>query len=212
MAHVSSANPEVSDIYIDVYGSSTKPVLSARDDVPPLLLQAGIPPEYMLRYIAPCPAAPMLLRAARNIFGSLRMIPQDPQDADDVSEADCQAAMYASYCVNILLTHDNQVFHLTVNHLSDFPLDQGPILHDTLAPLLQPRRAQVLLDGCKDAMTAEEEMARTQNKRSGTAQHVKYFVGMIFQHARLGYLGCIKGWEVRDVRPSDLSYSYHIIA
>jgi len=107
IAHVSSSNPEVSDIYIDVYGSSTKAVLSARDDIPRLLIQAGITPASMLRYIAPSTASHMLLRAGRNILSSLRMLPQDI--ISGVSESDCEAAMYACYCVNILLTGDDQV-------------------------------------------------------------------------------------------------------
>lgn len=201
MAHVSSPNPDVSDMYVDVYGSSTKAILSANVDVPRLLLQAGISPTSMLRYIVPSPAAPMLLRAARNILGSLRML---PHDATDVSEAHCQAAMYASYCVNILFTNDDEDIHHLVNHLSDFPLDLGPVLYDTFAPLLQPRRAQVLMDDCKDAIASEETTGKPPKKRSGTSQHVKYFVGMVFEHARQGYLGCIKGWEVRHVSPADL--------
>ena len=95
MAHVSSPNPDVSDIYVDVYGSSTKAILSAKDDIPRLLLQAGITPASMLRYIVPSTAAPMLLRAARNIFGSLRML---PHDANYVSEADSQPSLSASAC------------------------------------------------------------------------------------------------------------------
>ena len=193
MAHVSSPNPDVSDIYVDVYGSSTKAILSAKDDIPTLLLQAGITPASMLRYIAPSTAAPMLFRAARNILGSLRML---PHDANYVSEADSHAAMYASYCVNILLTDDNQLFPHLANHLSDFPLDMGPVLHDTFAPLLLARNARVLMDGCNYAIAAEEEAAKVLHRRSGTAQPVKYFVGMIFQHARQDYLGCIRGWEV----------------
>jgi len=193
MAHVSSPNPDISDMYIDVYGSSTKTVLSASEDIPRLLLQAGITPASMLRYIAPSTAAPMLLRAARNILSSLRML---PHNATDISEGDCQAAMYASYCVNILLTGDNQVIPHLVNHLSDFPLDLGPVLHDTFAPLLQARSAQVLMDGCKEAIAAEEAVVNPFHRRSGTSRHVKYFVGMVFEHARQGYLGCIRGWEV----------------
>jgi F-box protein 21 len=210
MAHVSSPNQDVADIYIDVYGSSTKAVLSARDDIPQLLLQAGIAPASMLRYIAPCPAAPMLLRAARNILSSLRMLPLGPYD---VSEADRQAAMYASYCVNILMTGDNQLIPHLVNSLSDFPLDLGPVLHDTFAPLLQARSAQVLTDSCKDAIAAEEEAATASNIRPG---HINYFVGMIFEHARQGYIGCIKGWEVRHVSRLDWSSAsadpHHCIA
>ena len=208
MAHVSSPNQDVADIYIDVYGSSTKAVLSARDDIPQLLRQAGIAPASMLRYIAPCSAAPMLLRAARNILSSLRMLPLGP---NDISEADCQAAMYASYCVNILMTGDNQLIPHLVNSLSNFPLDLGPVLHDTFAPLLQARSAQVLTDSCKDVIAAEEEAATASNSRPG---HVNYFVGMIFEHARQGYMGCIKGWEVRHVSRLDGSSAdpYHCIA
>jgi hypothetical protein len=60
----------------------------------------------------------MLLRVGRNILSSLRVL---PHDATDVSEAHCQAAMYASYCVNILFTNDDEDIHHLVHHLSDFP-------------------------------------------------------------------------------------------
>jgi len=201
IAHVSSSNPDVSDIYIDVYGSSTKAVLSARDDIPRLLIQAGITPASMLRYIAPSTASHMLLRAGRNILSSLRMLPQDI--ISGVSESDCEAAMYACYCVNILLTGDDQVVPHLVNRLSHFPLDLGPVLHDTFAPLLHARSAQVLMDGCKDVMAAEEDAAKVQNTRSGTTQHVKYFLGMIFEHVKYGYLGCIRGWEPNCMASED---------
>jgi F-box protein 21 len=206
MAHVSSPNPAISDIYVDVYGSSTKAILSTRDDVPRLLLQAGIHPDAILQYISPSTSSPMLLRAARNILSSLRMLPLEANGTNDVSEADCQAAMYASYCVNMLLTGDVQVVHHLVHNLSNFPLDLGPVLHDTFAALLQPTNRRIVMDNCNDAIGTDEKAAKVVNRRSETTEPIKYFIGMVFEHAEQGYLGCIKGWEVQCISCTDWSY------
>lgn len=185
IAHVSSPNPDVSDIYVDVFGSNTQAILSLRDDIPRLLSQVGLTPASMMRYISPTTAALMLLRTSRNIATSLQLV------TDNVRE---QAAMYAFYCVNILLA-DRHTFVL--EFLSNFPLDYG-LLRDTFAPLLRVswRRLGLVLS-CDLALTAEKEAAEKVNQRSGTSKQVKYFAGLVFEHARHGYIGCITGWDVR---------------
>lgn len=196
MAHVSSPNPEVSDLYVDVYGSSKKAILSARDDIPQLLLQSGIAPASMMRYIAPSTAAPMLLRAARNIMTSLQILPHEHLN---LSEEEAQSAAYASYCANMLLAGDERVLPYFITHTSCFPLDFGPVLLDSLVPLLHNRGQESLTDSCNSALAAEEEAARTVNRRSGSSGHVKYFIGMLFVHVKQSYMGCITGWEVRII-------------
>lgn len=191
LAHVSSPNPALDDIYVDVFASATKAILSTSDDIPSMLQRAGVHPSSILRHISPSPAGPMLIRATRNIMSSLQMLPAGAA----YQAIDVQAAMYAAYCVMILVGEHGLFFEL-VPHLSYFPLDSGLVLQDMIAPCMGPEQRSCSIARCEAAIMAEEEAAKIINRRSENSVHVEHFVGMVFGHARQNYVGCIRGWEV----------------
>lgn len=154
LVHVSSPNPDVSDLYVDVYGSSTKAIVSLRDDIPRLLSRAGITPGTMVQYISPCKSAPMLLRAAQNIRVSLRRAVSEV-----MSSSDGQAAAYASNIILVILM-DGVSLNSFVDHISAFPLDLGPVLMDGLGPLVEPANREPVYNRCGVALTAEEDAAK----------------------------------------------------
>lgn len=185
IAHVSSPNPDVSDIYVDVFGSSTQAILA---DIPQLLLSAGGNPPFVMDFISLSTAAPMLLRALRNIGSSLQINPYDLRGPD------CEAVIYAVFCAGLLLS-DGPASNL--EFLSNFPLDLS-LLRNTLAPLLQSERKSHLESICDLAIEAEKAAAEVTNRPLGVSNKtVKYFVGLIFEHILHGYVGCITGWDVR---------------
>ena len=191
LVHVSSPNPDVPDLYVDVYGSSTKAIFSLRDDIPPLLARAGITPGRMVQYISPCRSDQMLLRAAHNILVSLRLIPSNA-----MLSSDGQAAAYACNIV-LAIMMDGVSLNSFFDHISAFPLDIGPVLSDGLTSLVEPRNRESIYSRCEAALRAEEDAAKLTKLRSEMS--VQHFVGMVFQHAKHKYIGCIISWEVSTV-------------
>jgi F-box protein 21 len=189
LAHVSSLDPAVDDIYVDVFGSQSKPILSARDDIPLMLLRAGISPQSMMQYISPGNGSPMLLRAARNIFASHHSLVNVPEMVSKPS-------IYAALCVHVLLTSDARLVSYMMSHIDVRPLDCATFLSDILAPALGPRCREVLEESCRSILMNEAEAASVVNLRSKSNIQLKFFVGLIFEHRIYGYIGCIIGWEV----------------
>lgn len=186
IAHVSSPNPDVSDIYVDVFGSNIQAILSLKDDIPLFLSPLLETPASMRDHLGPTTAAVMLLRASRNIATSLQLA------IDDLREHECEAATYASRCVDLLLSEQRPP-----GFLSYFPLDYG-LLRDTLAALLRDtRRKRRLQLNYATALAIEKRTAEKVKQRSGASTQVKYFAGLVFKHARHCYIGCITGWDVR---------------
>ncbi|KAK7064086.1 F-box domain-containing protein [Favolaschia claudopus] len=184
LAHVSSP-PGSDDFLVDVYASNSKAILSLRSDVPVMLTRLGISPDNFNQYISPCGAAPMLLRAARNILASFR---------NDASRSTAQSAIYAAVCIHLLLTgdHDGQFIAHMLSHVDLDPLYCSTFLAD-MQPLL-PHGRQRLAYFCKAALESEEQQAAIVHSRAGEAS-VAHYVGMIFEHKAYQYIGCIFGWD-----------------
>jgi F-box protein 21 len=191
LAIVSSPDPDVSDIFVDVFGSRTQAILSLRDDIPHLLIQSGISPTSMPRYITPTSCASMLVRTSRNIFVSFSTMPSSA-----LSEDELHTAFYASVMVNVIFMHDDRYLLNMMQHLNRFLLDLFPVLVDSLSPLLNSRLQEQLMTHCMAIVEQEKEAAATLHPRSALTRDVKFFVGMIFKHAAYGYVGYIYGWDV----------------
>ncbi|KAH7927275.1 YccV-like-domain-containing protein [Leucogyrophana mollusca] len=193
LAHVSSPDPKVSDVYIDVFGSSTQAILSPRDDIPRLLMQAGVTPISMTRYVKPAGPDFVLIRASRNILASSLL----PPPGVIIPEDDVHIANYIGLAVGLLFMNDRNYLAGIQSHLVQFPLDLCAVLIDSLASLLQPSLKEELIASC--VVVAEEENAASETiyRRSTlpAPTKIKHFVGQVFQHKMYGYIGFIYGWE-----------------
>ncbi|KAG1757181.1 YccV-like-domain-containing protein [Suillus lakei] len=190
LAVVSSPDPDVSDIFVDVFGSRTQAILTLHDDIPHFLVQAGITATSMLRYITPASSTSMLVRASRNVLASFSNFP-----AGAVPEVVLHTAFYASLVVNVIFMNSHRYLLNIIKHINRFLLDLLPVLVDSLTPLLnQPLQEQLMMH-CKAVMEDEKEAATTSHPRSAPAREVKFFVGMVFKHAAHGYVGYIYGWD-----------------
>ncbi|KAF7307094.1 F-box domain-containing protein [Mycena indigotica] len=179
LVHVASP-PGADDFMVDVFGSS---LVSLRHDLPAMLLRLGIAPDNIERYVAPCGAAPMLLRAARNIFSSL-------QNSDSPS----QAAVYVTVCIHLLLSDEPQlVSHMLSRVPSLDPLYCSTFLAD-MRPLLQGGNVRLLDKICASVMETEKSEAAALHLRTDDIK-IAHYVGMTFKHRVYGYTGCIVGWD-----------------
>ncbi|KAJ7446479.1 Hemimethylated DNA-binding protein YccV like-domain-containing protein [Mycena galericulata] len=181
LAHIPSP-PGTDDFLVDVYGADTKPIVSLRNDIPTMLMRLGISPDSLHQYVSPCGAAPMLLRAARNILTSFR---------SDASRATAQAAIYAAICIHLLFMNDVQLVTHMLSHVDLDPLYCATFLSD-LQPFLRGGGQRLLEEYCRNAMEIEEQQAAVVHPR--TAQ-IAHYVGMVFEHRAYAYQGCIIGWE-----------------
>ncbi|KAF9225477.1 YccV-like-domain-containing protein [Gyrodon lividus] len=188
LAVVSSPEPTVSDIFVDVFGSRSRAILSPQEDIPRLLINSGIAPSSMMQYIRPASTASMVIRASRNILGSFPVV-------NNVPEADLHAAFYAGLTVNLIFTNERRYLLSIMKYLGQFPLDILSVLTDVLAPGLNPSTQEQLLASCKVAHEDEDEAAASVMLRSKLSISIKHFVGMIFEHAKYEYIGYIHGWE-----------------
>ncbi|KAJ7070884.1 Hemimethylated DNA-binding protein YccV like-domain-containing protein [Mycena amicta] len=168
------------DFLVDVYGSA---LVSLRHDLPVMLLRLGIPPDNIERYVSPCGAAPMLLRAARNIFASLQS-----------TNWPSQAAVYVTACIHFILSNEPQLIaHMLARVPPLDPLYCSTFLAD-LRPLLSGANAYLLEKCCADAMEKEAAEAAIINSRTAETK-IQHYVGMIFEHRVHAYTGCIVGWD-----------------
>ncbi|KAJ7170052.1 YccV-like-domain-containing protein [Mycena filopes] len=179
LAHVPSP-PGVDDFLVDVYGAENKAIVAIRDDIPLMLMRLGIPPDHLVQYVSPCGAAPMLLRAARNVLSSFRI------------EAS-QSALYAAVCIHLLLTNETQLVSHMLSHVNLDPLYCSTFLAD-LPQLLQGGGQHLLETSCRQALELEEQQALIVHRRTSQVPIANY-VGMIFKHRSHHYIGCIVGWD-----------------
>jgi F-box protein 21 len=187
LVHVASP-PGADDFLVDVYGARTKPIVSLRNDIPVMLMRLGIPPDNLSQYVSPCGAAPMLLRAARNILSSFR---------NDATRSTAQSAIYAAVCIHLLLTNETQLVAHMLSHVDLDPLYCATFLSD-LQPFLRHGCQHLLERACQQALAAEQALALLVHRRTVQAQ-ITHYVGMVFEHRSYHYVGCIIGWEVPAV-------------
>lgn len=189
LAIVSSPHPDVSDIFVDVFGSRTQAILTFHDD---FLAQTGITAISMLRDFTPASSTAMLVRASRNVLVPFYNF---PAGAGAVPEHMLHTAFYASLVVNVIFMNDRGHLLNIMKHINQFLLDLLPVLVDSLAPLLNSHLQEQLTAHCKAVIEDEQDAAATSHPRSALTREVKFFVGMVFKHAVHGYVGYICGWN-----------------
>jgi F-box protein 21 len=190
LAVVSSPNPDVSEFFVDVFGSRTQTILTLQDDIPHFLVQAGITATSMVRWASPASSTSMLVRASRNILSSVYDFP-----AGTVPETVQRTAFYVSLMINVIFMNNSRYLLNIIKHINWFLLDLLPVLVDSLTPLLNPDLQEQLTTHCKAIMEDEKEVAITSHPRSALTQEVKFFVGMVFKHGAHGYVGYVYGWD-----------------
>lgn len=192
LAIVSSPEPTVPDIIVDVFGSRKKAILSLQEDIPRLLADAGISVMYGIQ-VEPASTASIVVRASRNILASFSFLPS----TEGTSEWDLNTAFYVGFTVNLIFMHEGRYLLNIIKHMARFPLDILSVMTDALAPCLRPPLREQLLASCKAAHEDEDEAATFVASRSKLPTPIKHFVGMIFKHAKYEYIGYIYGCEVR---------------
>ncbi|EIW87019.1 YccV-like-domain-containing protein [Coniophora puteana RWD-64-598 SS2] len=193
LAHVRSPHEEVTDIFVDVFGSETQAILSVTLDIPRLLMESGVLPSAMEQYISPARTHAMLVRASRNILASFSVLQTDMM----LSEADIHTAFYAGLTVNLLFTSDRRFLFNMMRHIDRFPLDIPAVLVKSLAPVLNSIARNQLLEMTQKALEAEEEENSQVHLRSGGEVQIQFFVGTVFRHKRFDYIGYVIGWDAK---------------
>ena len=159
-----------------------------------MVIDAGGDTPFLTQIFSPSPASQMLLRAAGNIINSHRLL--NAHESDNPPASDCQSSLYAAFCIQIALTNNLRLSTILIDHGKIPPLDCATVLSGTLAQLLPIRGRDALENSCKAALKAEEAAARMVYPRTLTPNRIRFFVGMIFEHIKYGYLAVIVAWEV----------------
>ncbi|KAF8445612.1 YccV-like-domain-containing protein [Boletus edulis BED1] len=203
---VSSPDPAVLDIIVDVFGSRSKAILSLQEDIPRLLVDVGLAPLPLARYTQPATTASMVVRASRNILASFSFLP--PMEI--ISEGDLHTAYYVGLTVNLIFMNDRRYLLNIMKLITHFPLDILSVLTDALAPSLRPPIQAQLLANCKAAHEDEDEASASVTLRSKQSTRIQHFVGMIFRHVKYEYIGYIYGWEPSCMAPEGWITSMNI--
>ncbi|KAF8504263.1 hypothetical protein JB92DRAFT_2967785 [Gautieria morchelliformis] len=169
-------------IYVDVFESESRPVVSYTSDLPAMLEAMGLDPSTLPEHASPATTSTMLLRAARNTVHSLdrAMWRNDP---DQTSAHD------AAYCAALVLTGDARMIPTLFAGLVG-PLDGEAVVRNVLRPGLP----EAIRDRLDRRLTKQEEYEKYVPKINGRGQ-VQHFTGMMFRHVKYRYLGVIKGWD-----------------
>ena len=110
---ISSPDPKVPKIFLDVYASRTQPLLSPQADIPPRLIAAGLPPEPVAQYIQPASTESMVLCASRNVLWSSSRLPPSVSAVHDLD----LALYYSALAVNVIFTDDEQVIMAFISYI-----------------------------------------------------------------------------------------------
>ncbi|KAF9074819.1 hypothetical protein BDP27DRAFT_1213458 [Rhodocollybia butyracea] len=186
LVHISTPKAEDDDFYVDIYGASSKVIVSLREDIPALLARQGIVPNDMMRYISPeTNAGPMLLRSVRNVTMS----------PINTSLSFFQPVVLLAYTVSLLMTRDERVVLQLLDHAE--PLDCATFISESLIPCLEgaDETQDALSKACLHVLDDEALDAKVIRLRSAE-NIVQYFVGMLFMHKRYPYKAVIIGWDV----------------
>ncbi|KAG7452319.1 uncharacterized protein BT62DRAFT_1071472 [Guyanagaster necrorhizus] len=188
LVHVSTPDPLTDDFYVDVFGSSTKPILTLREDITALLIQHGIPPQSMVQYISPCTGSSMLLRTSRNILSSVH---GDHRSSSGLA----QTSLYIAFCIYLLMTSREQFAARVTMYVG--LLDCVTVIPKTLVPLFLEKSTarETLEDKCRTTIQRHRTMTTVKLRSSPENTSVFYFVGMVFRHRARKYICCIYGWD-----------------
>jgi F-box protein 21 len=192
VAHPCSGSPP---IYVDVFGSGRggPTLLSLQEDIPGRLAAVGMAGHAAPSWARPASAAPMLLRATRNIYSSFGAQPIDARGPNAHALA---CATYVALSALAVLGPARPVIDRLVDVLERWPLDACAVLLDSLALGLDADMGHLLKEKIRAHLKDEEDIASIRRPRHHNVR-VKHFVGMTFRHVTYHYQAFIIGWTVR---------------
>ena len=189
LCHIDPIDPEQNEMLFDVCGQAPPLVFTSRE-LPQMLLDLGLRPDMPAEIIRPCRVGTILHRAAANTIIAVRWN-QRRATAGEFPENQAWCS-YAALCISMLQNQDNPIFA----QVDSKPLDAVALMTDVVCPALTEPARDNLARYCEKIVEADEEAARTVWTRTGEPRTVLYFVGLMVQHAKYEYVGCIIGWHV----------------
>ncbi|THV07529.1 hypothetical protein K435DRAFT_772432, partial [Dendrothele bispora CBS 962.96] len=187
LAHISSPDPTMDDFYVDVFGSNEKAILSLREDIPVLLARQDFQLRSVEDYISPCLAPPMLLRTGRNLLASLHTTVRVPNSLS-------RDSILLAFSLHVLFTRRQPLISQMFSQVD--ALDAATFISEALIPGVDQYPIQHGLSvACQGIMEQETREAAVTHLRSEEETSIQHFVGMVFQHKKYSYIGCIYGWD-----------------
>ena len=144
--------------------------------------------ESLPEFLIPSGAKAMLRRASHNILYAI-------QQNMTMEFGYRQPAMFAAFTAHFLLQTGLPL--ILIEGLRGLTtLDCSAFILNKLSPMVpQPYRG-LLEESCEPIITEEAIAVGIRRTRRNATVQVRYFVGMVLEHAQYGYLGCITGWDV----------------
>ncbi|QRV90547.1 hemimethylated DNA-binding domain protein [Ceratobasidium sp. AG-Ba] len=183
-------------LHVDVFHSETEPFL-ASEDMRRTLWNLHVPEVQWRLLMRPSSASEMVLRAANNVLHSVTRIQHQP--TTHIQTETRAAALYASamtFLVGRPQAADAARFVGGVVSVikEQFPLDTEPVLSrllefvsDSNVGVTNPEIGMHLRNSIARLRDPSVEVKKRKNE--------KYWIGMIFRHAKFNYVGVILGWD-----------------
>ncbi|TCD62407.1 hypothetical protein EIP91_006935 [Steccherinum ochraceum] len=181
-AHVLPKDPSESSFLLDVASDNPAPVPVG--DVP-----SGLDADM----VQPASSLTMLMRAFNNIisFARFERILGPSPGAPNWSFEAQDSAFYLMTMCTMLRSQPMNSFPAPPEFN---PLDLVAVLLDKLTPKLPTVSRNMLTKFLNDSWKASEDRASQVRHRDATSQ-MTGFVGMVFEHRRYKYIGCIYAWD-----------------
>ncbi|KAJ1311868.1 hypothetical protein OPQ81_010327 [Rhizoctonia solani] len=189
----SEPHRENRSLAVDVFHSDKEPFLE--DQVLRERLQSlGVPEEQWEDLVRPAEAAEMVFRAANNILHSVTRVQNQVDLA--ISPETRAGALYASATTFLLARPEAADASRFIGGIMSvvkeyFPLDTEPVLSRTLAELLTRDPHQSIGFQLRHVVARLKQEYIEINGRG----EVKWWVGLVFRHAKFGYMGLVTGWD-----------------
>ncbi|KAK2461552.1 hypothetical protein APHAL10511_006015 [Amanita phalloides] len=189
LVHVATQGSEVPDIIVNPSTMDpAKCIMRIPDDIQAVTPNFPVSAESLSRLLVPSNAKAMLVRASHNILFAF-------QEDITLDFDHWQPAMFAAISAQFLLQADLPFLRILTNSLLGLTtLDCSIFILDKLSSMVPRPHRDLLEQRCDPVITEEAIVASIRRTRQGNTA-VKYFVGMVLEHALYNYIGCIIGWD-----------------
>ncbi|KAG9119813.1 hypothetical protein FRC07_004968 [Ceratobasidium sp. 392] len=180
-------------LHVDVFNSDVEPFLSS-DSMRGTLNNLQVPRDQQPMLMRPSAASEMVLRAANNILHSVTRIQHLP--GSHIQAETRGAALYASAMTFLVArpqAADATRFIAGVISVvkEQFPLDADTVLERLSSLIFNQEPARAVGIHLRNALGMLRSAPVNVNKRTKE----RWWVGMMFRHARYNYVGVILGWD-----------------
>ncbi|KZT02433.1 uncharacterized protein LAESUDRAFT_738725 [Laetiporus sulphureus 93-53] len=187
LCHITPPDSRMGELLFDLC-NNTSPYVFHSWDPPSMLLEVGLPADASPDLVRPCRVGATLRRAAMNIMS----VHRNQLDSTSPFSERLAWCSYGASCIFLLHSRGNEIWPYT---LDSKPLDALVVLTDVVCPALVPEKQAYLEKRCTELVRSDDEFAKTLWPRSQYS-NVTFFVGLVVQHVRYKYVGCIIGWHV----------------